>query len=108
LESSPASCGEDQLHVGELLGMVSIGVQRNRQTFLTRDFQVTTFYHGGKFVLATTYTERAEQAMQILRECGATARGKSRNRADAPVIEQASFEVKRLALHAALPFRGRR
>ena len=46
--------------------------------------------------------------MQILRECGATARGKSRNRADAPVIEQASFEVKRLALHAALPFRGRR
>ena len=52
--------------------MVSICVQRNRQTFLTRDFQVTTFYHGGKFVLVTTYTERAEQAMQILRECGAT------------------------------------
>lgn len=88
--------------------MVSIGVQRNRQTFLTRDFQVTTFSHGGKFVLVTTYTERAEQALQILRECGATARGKSCNRADAPVNEQASFEVKRLALHAALPFRGRR
>ena len=88
--------------------MMSIGVQRNCQTFLTRDFLVTTFYHGGKFVRVTTYTERAEQAMRILRECGATARGKSRDRADAPVIEQASFEVKRLALHAALPFRGRR
>jgi len=32
----------------------------------------TTFYHGGKFVLVTTDAERAEQAMKILRECGAT------------------------------------
>jgi hypothetical protein len=32
----------------------------------------TTFYHGGKFVLVKTDAERAEQAMKILRECGAT------------------------------------
>ena len=32
----------------------------------------TTFYHGGKFVLVKTDAQRAEQAMMILRECGAT------------------------------------
>jgi len=31
-----------------------------------------TFYHKGKFVLVRTDAERAEQAMKILRECGAT------------------------------------
>jgi hypothetical protein len=31
-----------------------------------------TFYHNGEFVLVRTDNERAEQAMEILRECGAT------------------------------------
>ena len=32
----------------------------------------TSFYHNGEFVLVRTATERAEQVMDILRECGAT------------------------------------
>jgi hypothetical protein len=32
----------------------------------------TTFYHNGEFVLVRTDNERAEQAMEILQECGAT------------------------------------
>jgi hypothetical protein len=32
----------------------------------------TTFYHNGEFVLVRTDDERAEQAMEILRECCAT------------------------------------
>jgi len=32
----------------------------------------TTFYHKGKFVLVRTDSERAEKALEILRECGAT------------------------------------
>ena len=32
----------------------------------------TTFYHNGEFVLVKTDNARAEQAMQIVRECGAT------------------------------------
>ena len=31
----------------------------------------TTFFHNGEFVLVRTDNERAEQAMEILRECGA-------------------------------------
>jgi hypothetical protein len=31
-----------------------------------------TFYHNGEFVLVRTDNERAEQAMEILRECGGT------------------------------------
>ena len=33
---------------------------------------VTTFYHNGAFVLVRTDAARAEHAMQILRDCGAT------------------------------------
>ena len=32
----------------------------------------TTFFHNGEFVLVRTDNERAEQVMEILRECGAT------------------------------------
>ncbi|HEY5703986.1 MAG TPA: hypothetical protein VIS96_00255 [Terrimicrobiaceae bacterium] len=32
----------------------------------------TTFYHNGAFILVRTEAARAEQAMQILRDCGAT------------------------------------
>jgi len=32
----------------------------------------TTFYHKGKFVLVRTDKEHAEQAMEILKECGAS------------------------------------
>jgi hypothetical protein len=32
----------------------------------------TTFYHNGEFILVRTDNERAEQAMEILRDCGAT------------------------------------
>ena len=32
----------------------------------------TTFFHNGEFVLVRTDSERAEQVMEILRECGAT------------------------------------
>jgi hypothetical protein len=32
----------------------------------------TTFLHNGEFVLVRTDNERAEQVMEILRECGAT------------------------------------
>jgi hypothetical protein len=32
----------------------------------------TTFYHNGEFVLVRTDNERAERAMEILRESGAT------------------------------------
>jgi hypothetical protein len=32
----------------------------------------TTFFHNGEFVLIRTNNERAEQVMEILRECGAT------------------------------------
>ena len=32
----------------------------------------TSFYHNGEFVLVRTDNERAEQVMEILRECGAT------------------------------------
>ena len=32
----------------------------------------TTFYHNGEFVLVKTAAERAEQVMEILRDCGAT------------------------------------
>ena len=32
----------------------------------------TAFLHNGKFVLVRTDAERAEQAMKILRDCGAT------------------------------------
>ena len=31
-----------------------------------------TFYHNGEFILVKTDAERAEQAMEILRGCGAT------------------------------------
>jgi hypothetical protein len=31
-----------------------------------------TFYHNGEFILVKTEPERAEQAMKILRDCGAT------------------------------------
>jgi len=31
-----------------------------------------TFHHSGEFILVKTENERAEQAMEILRECGAT------------------------------------
>jgi hypothetical protein len=31
-----------------------------------------TFYHNGEFILLKTEAERAEQAMEILRGCGAT------------------------------------
>ena len=31
-----------------------------------------TFYHNGKFILVKTDAKRAEQAMEILRSCGAT------------------------------------
>jgi hypothetical protein len=31
-----------------------------------------TFVHNGEFILVKTDGERAEQAMEILRECGAT------------------------------------
>lgn len=32
----------------------------------------TTFYHNGEFILVRSQPERAEQAMDILRDCGAT------------------------------------
>jgi hypothetical protein len=32
----------------------------------------TTFFHNGEFVLVRTDNERAEQVMEVLRECGAT------------------------------------
>jgi hypothetical protein len=32
----------------------------------------TTFYHNGEFILVRADNERADQAMEILRECGAT------------------------------------
>ena len=32
----------------------------------------TTFYHGGKFVLVRTHPQRDEQAVKILRQCGAS------------------------------------
>jgi hypothetical protein len=32
----------------------------------------TTFYHNGEFILVRSHPERAEQAMDILRDCGAT------------------------------------
>jgi len=32
----------------------------------------TTFFHNGEFVLVRTDNERAEQVMEIMRECGAT------------------------------------
>jgi len=32
----------------------------------------TSFYHNGEFVLVRTDSERAEQVMEILRDCGAT------------------------------------
>ena len=32
----------------------------------------TTFYHNGEFLLVKSNTERAEQVMEILRDCGAT------------------------------------
>jgi hypothetical protein len=36
------------------------------------DAYATTFLHNGKFILVRTDAERAEQAMKILRDCGAT------------------------------------
>ncbi len=36
------------------------------------DAYATTFLHDGKFVVVDADSERAEQAMKILRDCGAT------------------------------------
>ena len=46
-----------------------------RQHGLSRmetDAYATTFLHDGKFVVVDADSERAEQAMKILRDCGAT------------------------------------